>query len=173
MYLNIFLKFKLANKMNNYHNKFSENTLSNVFLSKVSKINWLIIFLVIILGFVGVTSLYSASGGNWDPWAENHLIRLIFGCILMLILAFIPPSIFFKFSVISFLLGILSLILVKFIGTGDVQRWITISGINFQPSEFMKLALILILAKYFDHISRIQLEKLTSYIIPLLSLIHI
>ena len=153
--------------MNYNHNKLSEKTLSSIFLLKLSKINWLIIFCVIILGFVGVTSLYSASGGNWEPWAKNHLLRLSFGFILMLILAFIPPNLFFKFSVISFCLGILSLIFVKFIGTGNVQRWITISGINFQPSEFMKLALILILGKYFDHISRVQLEKITTYILPL------
>ena len=153
--------------MNYNNNKFSEKTLSSIFLLKLSKINWLIIFCVIILGFVGVTSLYSASGGNWEPWAKNHLLRLSFGIILMLMIAFIPPNLFFKFSVISFCLGILLLIFVKFIGTGNVQRWITISGINFQPSEFMKLALILILGKYFDHISRVQLEKLNTYIIPL------
>ena len=153
--------------MNYNSNKFSEKTLSSIFLLKLSKINWLIIFCVIILGFVGVTSLYSASGGNWEPWAKNHLLRLSFGIILMLIIAFIPPKFFFKFSVMSFCLGILLLIFVKFIGTGNVQRWITISGINFQPSEFMKLALILILGKYFDHISRVQLEKLNTYIIPL------
>ena len=153
--------------MNNNYNKFSEKTLGSIFLSKLSKINWLIILSIIILGFVGVTSLYSASGGSWEPWAKNHLIRLSFGFTLMLILAFISPNLFFKFSVISFCIGILLLIFVKFAGSGNVQRWITISGINFQPSEFMKLALILILAKYFDHISRVQLEKITTYIIPM------
>ena len=157
--------------MNYNNNKFSEKSLSSIFLLKLSKIDWLIILSVIILGFVGVTSLYSASGGNWEPWAKNHLIRLSFGLTLMLILAFIQPNLFFKFSIISFCLGILLLILVKFTGTGNVQRWITISGINFQPSEFMKLALILILAKYFDHISRVQLEKLTTYIIPIFLII--
>ena len=85
----------------------------------------------------------------------------------MLILAFLPHDIFFKLSVLSFIIGILSLILVKFIGTGNVQRWITLGGINFQPSEAMKLALILILARYFDHISRIELYKLKTYILPI------
>ena len=65
----------------------------------------------------------------------------------MLILACLSTDIFFKLSVLSFVTGILCLLLVKFIGTGNVQRWITLGGINFQPSEAMKLALILILAK--------------------------
>ena len=153
--------------MNYKLNKFSEKSFGSIFFSKLSKLNFLIIISVILLGFVGVASLYSAAGGYWDPWAKNHLIRLIFGIFLMLILAFLPHDIFFKLSVLSFIIGILSLILVKFIGTGNVQRWITLGGINFQPSEAMKLALILILARYFDHISRIELYKLKTYVLPI------
>ena len=153
--------------MNYKSNKFSEQTFGSLFFSKLSKLNFLIIISLILLGLVGVASLYSAAGGNWDPWAKNHLIRLIFGIFLMLILAFLPHKIFFKLSVLSFLIGILSLILVKFVGTGNVQRWITLGGMNFQPSEAMKIALILILARYFDHLSRIDLDKLKSYILPL------
>ncbi len=153
--------------MNYKLNKFSEETFGSLFFSKLSKLNFFIITSLILLGLVGVASLYSAAGGNWDPWANNHLIRLIFGIFLMLILAFLPHKIFLKLSVISFIIGILSLILVKFIGTGNVQRWITIGGINFQPSEAMKLALILILARYFDHISRIELDKLKTYFLPI------
>ena len=153
--------------MNYKLNKFSEKSFGSKFFSKLSQLNFLIIASVILLGFVGVASLYSAAGGYWDPWAQNHLIRLIFGIFLMLILAFLPHDIFFKLSVLSFIIGILSLILVKFIGTGNVQRWITLGGINFQPSEAMKLALILILARYFDHISRIELYKLKTYVLPI------
>ena len=153
--------------MNYKIKKFSEESFGSIFFSKLFKLNLLIIISVILLGLVGVASLYSAAGGDWDPWARNHLIRLIFGIFLMLSLAFLPHKIFFKLSVVSFIIGIISLILVKFIGTGNVQRWISFGGINFQPSEAMKIALILILARYFDHVSRIELDKLKSYILPL------
>ena len=103
-------------------NKFADKSLNFIFLSKLLKLNWIIILCVILLGLVGVASLYSAAGGYWDPWAKNHLIRLIFGIFLMLILAFLPHTIFFKLSVASFIIGILMLILVKFFGTGNVQR---------------------------------------------------
>ena len=149
-------------------NKLSDKTFGNIILTKLSKLNWLIVLCIIILGFVGVASLYSAAGGDWDPWAQKHLIRFIFGFLLMLLLALLPPNIFFNLSVVSFFLGIFTLVLLKFIGTGNVQRWISIGGINFQPSEFMKLALVLILAKYFDHIPRIQLDKLITYLIPII-----
>ena len=153
--------------MNYKLKKFSEESFGSILFSKLFKLNLLIIITVILLGLVGVASLYSAAGGDWDPWARNHLIRLIFGIFLMLSLAFLPHKIFFKLSVVSFIIGILSLILVKFIGTGNVQRWISFGGMNFQPSEAMKIALILVLAKYFDHVSKIELDKLKSYILPL------
>ena len=153
--------------MNYKLKKFSEESFGSILFSKLFKLNLLIIISVILLGLVGVASLYSAAGGDWDPWARNHLIRLIFGIFLMLSLAFLPHKIFFKLSVVSFIIGILSLILVKFIGTGNVQRWISFGGMNFQPSEAMKIALILVLAKYFDHVSKIELDKLKSYILPL------
>ena len=154
--------------MNRNTNKFSSETIITVFFSKLLKINWIIIFCLIFLGLVGVASLYSAAGSDWNPWARNHLIRLIFGFCLMFVIAFIPSQFFMKYSILSFILGIVALILVKIIGSGSVQRWISFGSINFQPSEIMKLALILILAKYFDHISKIQLNKLIPYIIPIL-----
>ncbi len=154
--------------MNRNINKFSTESIITVFFSKLLKINWIIIFCLIFLGLVGVASLYSAAGSDWSPWARNHLIRLIFGFCLMFVIAFIPSHFFKKYSVLSFILAIFALILVKIIGSGSVQRWISFGGINFQPSEIMKLALILILAKYFDHISKIQLNKLIPYIIPIL-----
>ncbi len=154
--------------MNRNTNKFSSETIITVFVSKLLKINWIIIFCLIFLGLVGVASLYSAAGSDWNPWARNHLIRLIFGFCLMFVIAFIPSQFFMKYSLLSFILGIFALILVKIIGSGSVQRWISFGSINFQPSEIMKLALILILAKYFDHISKIQLNKLIPYIIPIL-----
>ena len=154
--------------MNRNTNKFSSESITTVFFSKLLKINWIIIFCLIFLGLVGVASLYSAAGSDWNPWARNHLIRLIFGFCLMFVIAFIPSQFFMKYSVLSFILGIFALILVKIIGSGSVQRWISFGSINFQPSEIMKLALILILAKYFDHISKIQLNKLIPYIIPIL-----
>ena len=154
--------------MNYRKNKFHEETFFNDLISKLLKINWIIVFCVILLCLIGVASLYSAAGGEWDPWAKSHLYKSVFGIFLMLFIALLPPKLFYKFSVASFFLGLLSLLFVKFFGVGNIQRWISIGGFNIQPSEPMKLVLILMLAKYFDNISKIQLKKIFPYILPII-----
>ena len=157
--------------MNYKSNKFSTDNPTNILLTKFLKINWVIVLCVVFLGLVGVAALYSAAGGNWNPWAKSHLTRLIIGVFLMFIITFIHPKFFYKLTLISFLLGLLSLFFVKFFGVGSVQRWITIGGLNVQPSELMKFALILMLAKYFDQLSKINFNRLFSYVIPILYII--
>ena len=152
-----------------YHiNKFHEESIFSIFITKLLKINWIIVFCVILLCAVGVASLYSAAGGDWNPWAKSHFLRSLFGIFLMFFIALLPPKLFYKLSVLSFLFGLLSLFFVKFFGVGDVQRWISIGGFNFQPSEPMKLVLILMLAKYFDNISKMQLNQIFPYIFPII-----
>ena len=157
--------------MNYKSNKFSTDNPTNILLTKFLKINWVIVLCVVFLGLVGVAALYSAAGGNWNPWAKSHLTRLIIGVFLMFIITFIHPKLFYKLTLISFLLGLLSLVFVKFFGVGSVQRWITIGGLNVQPSELMKFALILMLARYFDQLPKINFNRLFSYVIPILYII--
>jgi rod shape determining protein RodA len=157
--------------MNYKSNRFSTDNPSNILLTKFLKINWVIVLCVVFLGFIGVAALYSAAGGNWNPWAKSHLTRLIIGVVLMFIITFIHPKFFYKLTLISFLLGLLTLVFVKFFGVGSVQRWITIGGLNVQPSELMKFALILMLAKYFDQLSKINFNRMFSYVIPIIYII--
>jgi rod shape determining protein RodA len=157
--------------MNYKSNRFSTDNPTNILLTKFLKINWVIVLCVVFLGLIGVAALYSAAGGNWNPWAKSHLTRLIIGVVLMFIITFIHPKFFYKLTLISFLLGLLSLVFVKFFGVGSVQRWITIGGLNVQPSELMKFALILMLAKYFDQLSKINFDRLFSYVIPIIYII--
>ena len=149
-------------------NKFDEETFFTTLTSKLLKINWIIVFCIFLLCFIGVASLYSAAGGEWNPWARSHMYRSVLGIFLMLFIALLPPKLFYKFSVVSFILGLLSLLFVKFFGVGNIQRWISIGGFNIQPSEPMKLVLILMLAKYFDNISKIELNKIFPYIFPII-----
>ena len=69
--------------MNYRTNKFHEESLFSVLITKLLNINWIIVFCVILLCMIGVASLYSAAGGQWNPWAKSHFIRSVFGIFLM------------------------------------------------------------------------------------------
>ena len=71
-------------------NKFYEMSLTDIFISKFLKNNWVIVFFVILLCLVGISALYSAAGGEWTPWAKSHLIRSVLGVFLMLFISFLP-----------------------------------------------------------------------------------
>ena len=154
--------------MNYRKNKFLKESFLNLFLSKLFRLNWVIVFCVFLLCLIGVAFLYSAAGGQWNPWAKSHLYRSIIGIGLMLLIALLPPKFYSNFSISCFIIGLLSLLFVKFFGQGSVQRWISFGGFNFQPSEPIKLALILVLAKYFDNISKIDLQKVSTFLLPII-----
>ena len=154
--------------MNYRKNKFLKESFLNLFLSKLFRLNWVIVFCVFLLCLIGVAFLYSAAGGQWNPWAKSHLYRSIIGIGLMLLIALLPPKFYNNLSISCFILGLLSLLFVKFFGQGSVQRWVSIGGFNFQPSEPIKLALILVLAKYFDNISKIDLQKVSTFLLPII-----
>ena len=94
---------------------------------------------------------YSASQGSWQPWAGRHAVRAIVGMALVVCIAFIHFDFIKRMSYVFLAAAILVLLAVMVIGTGQgVSRWISIGGVNFQPSEPAKLAVILALARYFS-----------------------
>ena len=99
--------------MNYRTNKFHEESLFSILITKFLNINWIIVFCVILLCMIGVASLYSAAGGEWNPWAKSHFIRSVFGIFLMFFIALLPPKLFYKLTLISFLFGLSLLIFVK------------------------------------------------------------
>ena len=113
--------------------------------------------------------LYSAANGNWHPWALPQLIRFGLGFGAMLVMAFVDIRIFLRFSywIYFIVLGLLFIVEVA----GDVgmgaQRWINLGFMKLQPSELMKIALIMALAKYFNSITLQRIESIKGIILPL------
>ncbi len=115
------------------------------------RLPWHILLLAGILVAVGSLALYSASEGSWQPWAGRHAVRAVVGMSIVIGIAFVDFSYIKRLSYVFLALAILGLFAVIFIGTGHgVSRWISIGGMNFQPSEPTKIAVILALAHYFS-----------------------
>ena len=132
-------------------------------LNKIQNLNYLLIFLVILISFIGAAGLYSAAGGSYNPWASRHLTRLVFFIFLAIILALINIKFIYQFAYALFILSLLLLLSVELIGVfgKGATRWINVFGFSIQPSELIKITIILALAKYyhdlkFDQIKRIQ-----------------
>ena len=150
-----------------------EHSLNSPELSvaqKLWQIHWSFVFLLCVTAGVGVVMLYSAADGHMDPWATQHLIRFCIGIFLMLSVAIIDIRSWMKYSYILYFLSLLLLGLVEIVGTIGMgaQRWISLSFFNFQPSELMKVSLILALAKYFHGGSLEDYGRIQFLLIPLL-----
>ena len=123
--------------------------------AKLWQISWIYVLLLCALAAVGYTALYSAAGGSPDPYASRHILRFSFGLALMLAISLIDIRFIAKLSWLAYAGCVVLLILVLKMGhTGKgAERWIDLGGMQWQPSELMKLALILALAHWFHKAS--------------------
>jgi rod shape determining protein RodA len=120
-------------------------------LDKLGQISWLFVCGVLLVGLVGCGMLYSASGGSLDPWASRHLVRLGVGIGVMLVIALIDVRFWFRLAYAIYGAALLGLIAVELAGSINMgaQRWIDLGLFQLQPSEVMKIGLVLALARYF------------------------
>jgi rod shape determining protein RodA len=140
------------------------------FLRKLILVNWGLIALVLAIAAIGVAILYSAAGGAWSPWASRQLARLAVGLVVMMAIAVVDIRLWLRQAYVIFGVALALLIVVDVVGRvgGGAQRWIDFGVIQLQPSELMKLALVLSLARYFDGLTLEQIGKPLMLIPPLL-----
>tara|TARA_Y100000590_G_scaffold164519_1_gene188499 strand:+ start:6150 stop:7253 length:1104 start_codon:yes stop_codon:yes gene_type:complete len=120
-------------------------------LNKIKNLNYLLIFLLILLSFIGAAGLYSAAEGSYTPWANKHLIRMLVFLILTIMISFINLKIIYKYSYVIFFLSLLLLLSVEIFGVvgKGASRWIKIYGFSIQPSELIKVTMIIALARFY------------------------
>ncbi|MBN35120.1 MAG: rod shape-determining protein RodA [Rhodospirillaceae bacterium] len=140
---------------------------------KLGGMSWGLVALILLTAGLGFAMLYSAAGGDLRPWAFAQMVRFAMGLMLMVMIALVDIRTLHRFSYAVYGGALLLLVAVEFkgsIGMG-AQRWIEISlpGSQFQlqPSEIMKIALMLVLARYFHGLSPEQASKWTSLLLPL------
>ena len=133
-------------------------------------INWGYVLCITMLAFIGIVVLYSAANGSWNPWAAKQLVRFGVSLGLMLFLALLDVKIYLKYSYVAYFLILLLLIGVEIgghIGMG-AQRWIDLKLFKLQPSELMKITMVLVLAKYFHSCTLNKIQSLRGIVAPIL-----
>lgn len=137
-------------------------------IRKFMGIPWGYAGLVTVLSLMGIVMLYSAAQGNMDPWASQHAKRFILGFFIMIVVAMVDIRFWFRYAYVIYGVALISLILVAIMGSIGMgaQRWINIGGFTIQPSEFTKISLILVLARYFHSLHLNNLQQLRVLLYP-------
>ena len=141
---------------------------SKSLLQKLSELNLLIIMVVIMIAAVGFALLYSVAGGAVDPWAKKQVIRFVIGMAGMVVIALIDIRVWMFLAYPFYFLSLMLLVIVSVMGqTGmGATRWIDLGFMNLQPSELMKIALVLALARYYHCLTKEEAGKYMRLIMP-------
>jgi rod shape determining protein RodA len=139
---------------------------------KLRRVYWPVILIVCLLAGIGAATLYSVSGGSFQPWAERHTLRFLIMLAVVVVMATVRLDVWIKLAYPAYGLALLMLALVPFFGVEALgaKRWIGAGAVSFQPSELMKLALVAALARYYLWLPSDQVPRV-RYILPPLVMI--
>jgi rod shape determining protein RodA len=143
------------------------------FSDKIKSIDYILLLSVLILGIISMFAMYSTAGGSFDYHTQSHIVRFFLFFSLFLILSFFRVRFWFQTSTLIYLIFIFLLLGVKYFGitSSGSQRWINFYFINLQPSELMKIGLILFLAKYYHRTPTSEVNRIKYLFLPFLALL--
>ena len=143
---------------------------SSALSSKIKQLNFGLLLLVTVMCGIGVAMLYSAANGNMAPWATKHIERYLVGLILIIVITLINLRLLLRSAYLLYALNLALLIAVEFVGDIGMgaQRWIDLHFIKLQPSEFMKIVLVIALARYFHGRTVEEVVRPIYLLIPIL-----
>tara|TARA_X000001036_G_C20659490_1_gene798347 strand:- start:1007 stop:2131 length:1125 start_codon:yes stop_codon:yes gene_type:complete len=140
---------------------------------KIFSLDYVLILSILILGVISMFAMYSTDGGEFKYHTKSHILRFFVFFGMFLILSFVQIRFWHSTSYIFYIICFLLLIGVKYFGltSSGSQRWLNFYFMNLQPSELMKVGLILFLAKYYHRVSLENVNKLRFLFLPIVVLI--
>ena len=137
---------------------------------KILFVNWPLVVLLTTVSCIGFLMLYSVAGGSFSPWAEPQMKRFGLGLVVMFIVAMVPVYFWRNMALVAYLGSLGLLVMVEFFGAVGMgaQRWIDLGFMRLQPSELMKIAMVMLLAAYYDRLPLGRTSRPIWVIIPIL-----
>ena len=137
-------------------------------LRKVLYFNWGLAVLLIAVAGIGFLMLYSVAGGSFSPWAEPQMKRFALGFVAMFVIGMVPIWFWRNMSVLAYLAAIALLVAVEFVGAEGkgAQRWIDLGIMRLQPSELMKISMVMVLAAYYDWLAMARVSRPLWVLVP-------
>lgn len=137
---------------------------------KLLHLHWPLILILTAIAAIGFMMLYSVAGGSFTPWSEAQIQRFGIGIAAMMIVAMTPIWFWRNMSVLAFVFSLALLVFVEFFGSTGMgaQRWIDLGFMRLQPSEVAKIALVMLLAAYYDWLPVTKTSRPLWVIVPVL-----
>ncbi|UXX85000.1 rod shape-determining protein RodA [Roseovarius pelagicus] len=137
---------------------------------KILYVNWPLALLLTAVACVGFLMLYSVAGGSYTPWTAAQMKRFAVGFVLMMSVAMVPIWFWRNISAVAYAVSLGLLIAVEFFGSIGMgaQRWIDLGFMRLQPSELMKITLVMLLAGYYDWLPLGRTSRPLWVIIPVI-----
>ena len=143
------------------------------FFDKLLSIDYFLIFIIIAIGSISVFAIYSTEGGEFSYYTKNHLIRLVAFFVMFLILSFVRITFWYRNAYMFYLFCLFALIVVLFFGitASGSKRWVNLYFLNLQPSELMKIAIIVCFSRYYHRIQSSDIQSFRYLLMPIILLI--
>jgi len=132
--------------------------------AKLYELNWLLPVLIFVIGAIGVTMIFAATDGVWNQGAAQHAIRIGVAGVVMLIIALTDIKVWYTLSYPAYFGALILLIGVELMGVSvnGSQRWLDLGLMRVQPSEIMKLAIVMAMARYYHDLARWRVSHITG-----------
>ena len=154
---------------------FFQSQLSNqlTFFQKIKSIDYILLLCVLVIGVISGFAMYISDGGELLYHTKSHLIRFSVFFLMMFFLSFINIKTWYKTGYLFYIIVLMLLVWASLYGitVSGSQRWINLYFINFQPSELMKIAIIVCFAKYYNRMQLTNVNKFKNLLIPLTILV--
>ena len=140
---------------------------------KILALDFQLIFLILLLGIISLFAMYSTEQGKFGYFTKSHLYRFIIFFLIFIVISFFRVEFWFKSTYLFYLVILILLFGVELYGitSSGSKRWINLFFINLQPSELMKVALIIFLARYYNKIPSEYVSNIKYIFLPLLAII--
>jgi len=137
---------------------------------KLKNFDYLLLICIFILGLISALTMYSTDGGEILFHSKSHALKLLIFFTMMIIMSFLNIKFWHYFAYILYIVVLIFLVWASLYGVkaSGSQRWINLYFINLQPSELMKVVIIICLAKYYH---RIQLNKVNNFQVMFIALV--
>ena len=146
---------------------------SLTFRDKLLSLDFILVISVLVLGLVSILAMFSTDGGEFKYHTNSHILRFFVFFVMFLVISFIQVRFWHSQSYLLYIIFFILLLGVKYFGltSSGSKRWLDLYFMNLQPSELMKIGMILFLAKYYHRISIENINKIKYLFLPIFALV--